>query len=955
MNPMDLDRVFGRSRLRMVTGAHVEVFREESAPGERRRYTKRFLATPDGDFRLWTEREWRILARLMGHGVTPVPDVVQFDRGAPGRPALVQTYDAGITVDHWATLLPLARDGTVHAHVFEDCAHWWALARHALIALDAIHALDVVHLDLKADNVCIPYAPADADPMADPHARFAPRYEALTLIDFAFSLVSGEPLLQALPIARQPDYPYQSPRLLQALEAGARGDLGPTQRLDWRCDLYSLAAMLRRYLPDPEQALTGDWNHARHAQARALVRELIAAHDAERAPSRPHARWIGEIGRMLEEPAFAATLARGWSLAWTPDLLREASPTPITRIALPVPRERRSPVQAQPPGSWTATPPWPPTPVVTPWPAPPAGTPRAAGPAAVPWTAPSLAGEPDARAQPRARVRRRASLVTLGGALLAAAVAAPVAYDAWRRPMAKAAPPPHVAVAQASRVAPVTGAPASGVAATSAVTAPGARAPASSPADESVASAIGTKSSSVAEPPFAPSKPAAIVAAEGPRPTPAQQPPAEHKPPVVATREPAKPAASPRLESAPPTSAPAKTHVAEASHAASTATAHRPAHAESTVAPRTARAGASAATTKGRPVAHNERGRAAPMARFDAPYGAGALRPTAASIAAAHAPAAAPAADAASPLKPALPPRIVAMLAATKPTAEGAPANGHEAPASGAPIGSGATPAAPAPTPTPFPANAAHAPPAGAIQRASFGSIDYAARAHDVLATHVPRVAQRAERLAARALFLADHVDEAGQLGEVLRAADGVRLAPQDPLAAIPVASADARSLGDASRAAVARRADWNEALDYQVRAFGANPLDATIAGQLAALQLQRRPVDVLAARTLALHALALHDASHPGGRIEDWATLAVANALAGRDRDARAAWLVTLALAPGAEHACRVAMDAYATWGERVRDSVETLVYRAHEWNRDRGSRDCEWPPRRMAGLAPR
>ena len=84
MTPAAIDRVFGRGRLRMVTGDHVEVFREESQPGERRRYTKRFLATPAGDFREWTEREWRILARLVGHGIGPVPDVVQFDRGASG-------------------------------------------------------------------------------------------------------------------------------------------------------------------------------------------------------------------------------------------------------------------------------------------------------------------------------------------------------------------------------------------------------------------------------------------------------------------------------------------------------------------------------------------------------------------------------------------------------------------------------------------------------------------------------------------------------------------------------------------------------------------------------------------------------------------------------------------------------------------------------------------------------
>jgi hypothetical protein len=57
----------------MVTGEHVEVFREEAQPGERRRYTKRFLCTSEGDFRQWTEREWRILARLVGHGSARSP------------------------------------------------------------------------------------------------------------------------------------------------------------------------------------------------------------------------------------------------------------------------------------------------------------------------------------------------------------------------------------------------------------------------------------------------------------------------------------------------------------------------------------------------------------------------------------------------------------------------------------------------------------------------------------------------------------------------------------------------------------------------------------------------------------------------------------------------------------------------------------------------------------------
>jgi serine/threonine protein kinase len=208
-------------------------------PGERRRYTKRFLNSTDGDFAHWTEREWKILARLIGHGIGCVPDVVQFDRGSAKGPQLVQTYDAGVTVDQWATLLPLYRDGHVYRHAFEDCAHWWALAHYCVKSLKEIHQLQLVHLDIKGDNVCIPFGPATFDPEAE-GAPLYPLFGQLALIDFAFSVVSGESLAVPLPIGWQREYDYQSPRLIEALAAGHEGDLTKTRELDWRCDIYSL-------------------------------------------------------------------------------------------------------------------------------------------------------------------------------------------------------------------------------------------------------------------------------------------------------------------------------------------------------------------------------------------------------------------------------------------------------------------------------------------------------------------------------------------------------------------------------------------------------------------------------------------------------------------------------------------------------------------------------------------
>ncbi|WP_119157743.1 hypothetical protein [Caldimonas tepidiphila] len=334
MSPEQLERVFGRGRLQMKTGRHVEVFREAAAPGERRRYTKRFLATQDGDFRAWTEREWRLLARMIGHGVRCVPEVVRFDRGDAGGAALVQTFDAGATVDHWATLLPLQRDGRSRRHLFEDAAHWWALAHHGLVALEQIHRLQLVHLDVKADNVCIPYAPADFEP-GQPGRRLRAVFGELALIDFAFSVVTGEDLAMPLPIGRQPDYAYQSPRLLAALEAGRAGELGPTRALDWRCDIYSLAAMLARYLPPAgaADASTG-WTPQRFAHAQTLLGRLREVHDHADPRERPHAELIEACAQPLRDAELVASLERGWQLALDARATAaEAASTPVTRLA----------------------------------------------------------------------------------------------------------------------------------------------------------------------------------------------------------------------------------------------------------------------------------------------------------------------------------------------------------------------------------------------------------------------------------------------------------------------------------------------------------------------------------------------------------------------------------------------------------------------------------------------
>ena len=802
MTPADIDRVFGRSRLKMVTGEHVEVFREEAPPGERRRYTKRFLCTTEGDFRHWTEREWRILARLVGHGIGPVPDVVQFDRGATGRPALVQTYDAGVTVDHWATLLPVERSGRALHHVFEDCAHWWALAQHCLIALDAIHELHLVHLDLKADNVCIPLAPADFDPHR-PGQVLHPRFGQIALIDFAFSLVAGDSLATALPIGHQADYAYQSPRLLRALEAGRRGDLAPTRQLDWRCDIFSLAAMLQRYLPVPGTGATGAWTDLRHADAQALIARLLDAHSGLAAAQRPHRELIAMASTALGDPGLAASLEQGWHLSDEVLVPRAQTPTPVTRIVLPM--------------------------------------------HAVPESGGDGVSRP-ASAQERRNGRIRSLLWTAGMAL-AGIACVPFMAQAW------------LALQESAM---------------------------SRPTDEQVAAATLPMEEIVEPPPpgagavSAPAGAPDVEAAPEPATEPAAQ--AAPTPAPVAVAAPAAARPSPRAP------APKRTPARKAATARNVAVVRK-----SAAAPKAA-------------TASMARLLAAP--RFATGAAPGIAATPVASVASAAPVVAAPAAPAAVSRQ------VTAAAAATPAMA--------------------ALPQPPAADPSS----------AAALLPQEFG-----ARASTLIAEQLPHISQRAERLVLRVLHAAARMEDGWQDADVLDAARAVRLAPDEALAGVARAAADAQRLNDAAGTAFWNGRDPRQALDLQLRAFGADPQDEEVAGNLAYYYLKQRPAQPEVARRMALYALALHAARFPTGRIEDWTTLAIASALVGRERDASNALFVTLVLSPNLGQTCRAASAAYALHGERLRVPAEALLSRIRTWGRSQESPFCRWPPSWPAG----
>jgi tetratricopeptide (TPR) repeat protein len=337
---------------------------------------------------------------------------------------------------------------------------------------------------------------------------------------------------------------------------------------------------------------------------------------------------------------------------------------------------------------------------------------------------------------------------------------------------------------------------------------------------------------------------------------------------------------------------------------------------------------------------------------------AAASRRAAANAAAAHAPART--AATASERE-----RVLAWLTARGPSPRAGMSFGAPAPA----VPAQAAAPAPAPTPAPMAAAAAAPIPAPALLPATVQPAvatvqepatppvppDFAARASTLLSTGwLTRAARRAEPLVSQAMAVAAQPDGAAdreddireavsRLGGLMTDATNIGFAPD---------SFEARRLNDAAAQAYWRRGNVPDALDLQLKAFGANPLDATVAGQLAFLQLRVRPAQADIARQLALHALTLRDAKLQAARPEDWTTLAIANALLGRDRDARNAWFVALALAPNPETQCRAAISAYNKYGEALRPPVEAVLYRAYLSGRASRSPFCAWPPY-WAGVA--
>src|SRR4030095_7252603 len=159
----------------------------------------------------------------------------------------------------------------------------------------------------------------------------------------------------------------------------------------------------------------------------------------------------------------------------------------------------------------------------------------------------------------------------------------------------------------------------------------------------------------------------------------------------------------------------------------------------------------------------------------------------------------------------------------------------------------------------------------------------YTIQARRTLAQAVSRIAVLAQNESASVLRAAANANDPRQEWAVVDAAQAILVREDGSSPSQVIASIEAKRLyGEAVHAYWTRR-NAAEAFDLQLKAFGADPRDPEIAGNLAFLYLKINPVQPEAARQLALHAIAVRGTRFRTGRLEDWNTYAIASALTGR------------------------------------------------------------------------
>lgn len=334
--------IFDSGAKTIVDCAHVKVERLSTVPALFSKVFKE-VEDPQGqryDYRYWAERENFFLREFLKRK-NEFTRVVQPRHLISENEAAKQvlTCDAGITIANWLRVRPRYADGRVLSHPFQRVDAYLQLLRACLTALKQIHQHRIVHCDIKEDNICVPYAPY---PYSNNGQNISIDFAELKLIDFAFSVSHAMPLTQILIINPDDQAPYQSPRLIAALnEDRLSGAPNAVQQLDYRVDFFSLGYMAGKILDSGLVCPPGADSIAIVDGVQALV-ERLRDPDAAAEDAPPHDALLAQVDHLIQLCA-GHTAPAEFTVAgeWSAEEIRKGShgprKTPLTPVAPPVP------------------------------------------------------------------------------------------------------------------------------------------------------------------------------------------------------------------------------------------------------------------------------------------------------------------------------------------------------------------------------------------------------------------------------------------------------------------------------------------------------------------------------------------------------------------------------------------------------------------------------------------
>lgn len=263
----------GNPYLEVRNFEHVAVLKVFVPTEKRFFYRKTFK----GNFATWAEHENNLILFFEGQKTPHVVELQLVKKTASGQIGCVETRDAGLTIDEWLGIPPVYANNLQLAHPFMRGENLLRLVQACLSALFAIHRQGVIHCDIKADNICLPFTPMPYQPGEGISLDFA----HLKLIDFSFSIGKQHLALRDKPLPLDPESvsaAYQSPLLKAALrQTTPEAKIAALNALDYRVDFYSLGFMLQEI---QTQAQTGQapffWdNEERGLEGKRLLHEII--------------------------------------------------------------------------------------------------------------------------------------------------------------------------------------------------------------------------------------------------------------------------------------------------------------------------------------------------------------------------------------------------------------------------------------------------------------------------------------------------------------------------------------------------------------------------------------------------------------------------------------------------------------------------------------------------------